>query len=117
MHKHCIRDCLYEEAKVLKIWKKGNKKYIDSQIKEYMKEGFPSNFGLAEANVIITDLNNDKAEKILELWWDEFVKSKSMRDQLAFPYIIWKNGFDINRITTLGNNVYDNPKIERIRHN
>ena len=71
---------------------------------------------MAEANIIVTDLKNKNGKKIFELWWDEFQKSKSLRDQLAFPYVIWKNDIKIDCITTLGNNVYDNPKVERISH-
>lgn len=116
MHKHCARNCLYDEANVLKLWKKGNVEKIDEQVLRYKKEGFPINYGLAEANIIITDLKNKTAKEIFKNWWNEFLKSNSLRDQLAFPYIIWKMNIDMNNITTLGNNVYDNPKIERIRH-
>lgn len=116
MHKHSVRNCIYEEAKALKIQKKGNKKFINEQIKKYENEKFPPNYGMAEANVIVTDLNNNKSKKIFEDWWEEFINSKSMRDQVSLPYILWRNNISMDLLTTLGSNVYNNPKLRKKRH-
>lgn len=116
MHKHSIRDCIYDEAKILKIYKKGNYEFVKQQIEKYKEEGFPEKFGMVEAGVIITDLKNNNAKEILKKWWEEFLENKSMRDQLSLPYILWKNKIDVRKISTLGNNVFKNPKIKVIRH-
>ena len=39
-----------------------------------------------------------------------------MRDQLSLPYTLWKNNIKMNILTTLGDNVYKNPKIRKINH-
>lgn len=116
IHKHSIRDCIYDEALMLKVRKKGNYKYIKKQMKRYRKEGFPKKFGMVEAAIIVTDLKSDDSNKILKEWWQEFLESKSMRDQLALPYVLWKNKIEIDKIATLGNNLFKNPKIKRIQH-
>jgi len=117
MHKHSIRNCIYDEAKILKIYKKGNPQYIKNQVEEYKKYGFPTQYGMVEAGVIVTHLKNDIAKKILEEWWEEFLKNNSMRDQLSLPYILWKNNIPIEKMATLGYNVFKNPKIRRVKHN
>lgn len=116
MHKHSSRNDIYKEEKILKILRKGNKKKIKKQMDKYREEGFPNNYGMAEANVIVTDLKNDKGKKIFDSWWNEFIDSHSLRDQLSLPYVLWKNRVKVEKLTTLGNNVFDNPKIEVVVH-
>ena len=116
MHAHSIRNCIYEEAEILKKLKKGNLKNIDQQIEKYKNEEYPKQNGLAEANVIVSDLKNNNTINIFQEWWKEFLKSSSMRDQLSLPYVLWKNGYKIEDLTSLGKNVFDNPKIIIRKH-
>ena len=109
MHSHSSRNCLYNEALACKIMRRGNKKKIDQQILKYRKEGFPKKFGLCEATIIVYDLKNKNAQLISNAWYEEFLNSSSGRDQLALPYVIWKNNFKIEDIGFLGNNVWENP--------
>ena len=74
------------------------------------KEGFPERFGLYEATVIVYDLNNPNAKEIAHKWWDMYFKSEANRDQIFFPYILWKTGFTIEDVGDLGNNIWENPK-------
>ena len=109
MHQHPSRNCAYVEAKACEIYHRGNVDKIKQQMKKYEKEGFPQNFGLCEATIIICDLKNPIAKKIMSDWYDEFCRSESERDQLALPYVIWKNGYKISDIGDLGNNLLFNP--------
>ena len=117
MHKHSIRNCIYKEEKALRLLHKGNKKKIRQQLTDYKNKGFPSDYGMLEANVIVTDLNNPKSKDIFNKWWSEFIYSESYRDQLSLPYILWKENIKVDDIATLGNNVYDNCKLEIQDHN
>lgn len=114
MHAHNERYCVYKEAEACKILKKGNAQKIDQQMKKYKKEGFPTNYGMNEAAIIVTDLNNSNSKSILCAWYNEFINSGSMRDQLAWPYILWKKGYSIDDVGCLGNNIFENNKIEKI---
>ena len=116
MHKHRERNCLYDEAEILKIYGKGNKDYINKQISQYKIKGFPRNFGLLEANLIIVDLKNRNSIKILNEWWEDFFYMKSYRDQLSLPYILWKNNYTIDDVGIIGNNIYQNSKLQIVDH-
>lgn len=108
MYRHSERDCIYDEAEVCKLLKRGNKEYIDKQISKYRKDNFPENFGMNEANVIVIDLHNKESKELLDAWWEELINSKSMRDQLAWPYVLWKKGYAIEDVGLLGYDSYQN---------
>lgn len=110
MHRHHVRDCVYQEAIACHCYGRGNKIKIDSLMKTYKNEGFPQKFGLCEATIIVYDLKNPLAKKIAHEWWENYMKSETKRDQLIFPYILWKNGFTMNDVGNLGNDLWNNPK-------
>lgn len=116
MHKHHERNCIYDEARACILEKRGNSRLIHEQMKRYRNEGYPDNNGLFEATIIVVDNANPVSKFILSEWWNEFHKTGSGRDQLSFPYVLWKNGFSSEDIGFLGNNLLYNPKfrIERL---
>ena len=116
MHMHDDRDCIYRESSVCKLYKRGNVPAIEKQMKDYRQEGFPEHFGMVEATIIIVDLKNPIAKKIMNDWWGELLRSGSGRDQLSFPYVLWKNGFSISDVGCLGNNRRKNPKFRTRLH-
>ena len=116
LHNHQFRNCIFDEIEVCRLLKKGNYDLLKEQVEKYEKEGFPKKYGLYECNVILSDMKNDMGKKLLDDWWDEFTNSKSYRDQISFPYIVWKNGLKYNDIGCLGKNVYKNPKIRINSH-
>lgn len=105
MFDHPSRNCIYQEADACMKIRKGNKIGIVNQIIRYQKEGMPRNYGLKEATVIFTDLKNHLAISLLNEWWREYYLSSSKRDQLALPYILWRNGITVDQIGNLGANV------------
>lgn len=115
-HRHRARNCIYEEGKACVLMKKGNKQKIKEQLKKYKNIGFPKEFGLLEANVIVSDLHNKNSIKILNDWYDEFITSSSNRDQLSLPYVIWKNDLKISDIGNLGYNVRKNYYLQVKEH-
>lgn len=115
-HRHRQRKNIQKEAEVCKLLKKGNSKYLDNQIRNYIELGYPLNFGMYEATVFGVDLKNTNANKIMSEWWDEFVKSKSMRDQIALPFSVWKFGYRYNDIGNLGDDLYQNYVFEVKKH-
>ena len=88
--RHPERDCLYEEAKIVIILKKDSKQVVEQQIKKYRKEGMPEHAGLIESGVIIRRHNNKNVKRHCKLWLFE-VNRHSQRDQISFPYILWKH--------------------------
>uniref|UniRef100_UPI004055CFEE glycosyltransferase domain-containing protein n=1 Tax=Acetatifactor sp. TaxID=1872090 RepID=UPI004055CFEE len=116
MYIHKERDCAYDEEKVCELYGKGNKKNMREQITRYSQAGFPQHFGLFEATMIVTDLNKNEAENLLHLWWEEFVYSKSYRDQISFPYVLWKNEIELQSIGKLGNNILEDTRVRVVHH-
>lgn len=116
MHRHHARECAYQEALACKYYKRGNFEKILEQLSKFRAEGFPEDFGLCEATIIVYDLKNPNAKKLAEQWWEEYLRSNTKRDQIPFPYILWKNGFIINDVGDLGNDLMGNPKFLVVGH-
>lgn len=92
--KHSQRKCAYREAAHCISKNKGNKKVILEQVKQYKKEGFPKNFGLYACGIMIRK-NTSEVIDFMELWYEE-VHKYTYRDQISFPYVLWKNPIEID---------------------
>jgi hypothetical protein len=76
---------------------------IYQQIKKYWKDGCPQNFGSWHCGLMLRKHNSIICKKIMEEWWEE-INSYSKRDQLSFPYVLWKNNYDANIVKTVLSN-------------
>lgn len=87
LDKHPMRSCAYEEAKV--VIQKGidDPVIVQEQINRYAQEGFPRDYGLWRCGIMVRN-PKDTAE-LMETWWSE-VSNNSFRDQISFPYSLWK---------------------------
>lgn len=108
IHRHQVRDCVYQEAKAIYAAGKGSLFDILKQIRTYRKEGFPSHYGLFETNIVIRKHNDKECIKIMDDWWNE-MNAYTKRDQLSFTYVLWKNGKGVDYVFSLGNNSRRNP--------
>lgn len=113
LHWHMRRDCIYDEAVAVKYLKRLNDARIDCQIAEYRQEGFPEHFGLYENSIIVRDNRDAAVDGLMQTWWTE-MQRYPIRDQLSLPYILWKSGFPIENILSLGDNIERNPAFNRI---
>ncbi len=113
---HSQRQCAYAEALVCISRKKGSKEAIEHQMALYNKEGFPKDYGMYECTIIASDLQNTTSAEVFDQWWKAFLQSKSYRDQLSLPYVIWKSGMDYNDIGCLGENIFDDCRITVYNH-
>lgn len=116
MHRHVLRDCIYDEAEACILYGKGNTEKLRQQVERYKHEGFPTKYGMLEATVIIFNIHSKECKMLMSDWWNEFIKSGSKRDQIALPYILWKKGYKILDVGYLGSNVYKNPKFQVLPH-
>ena len=91
------RSCIYQEADFIK-WLGDNharKKYKDNmdvvfnQMDKYKEDGYPKNNGLARTTIIFRRHNEPDVIASMNKWWEEFFYN-SRRDQLSFPYAVWK---------------------------
>jgi hypothetical protein len=111
MHRHSRRGCVYDEMKACIKSKKGVPKLILKQMEKYKQLAFPKNFGLYEGSLIIADLKCTVGKNILASWWEEFLSSGSLRDQLSLPYVIWSSGYPFDSIGEFGCSISQNPKL------
>ena len=116
MHNHRIRDDVYEEAKACIMTRKGNKKCIKELMKKYENERFPHQYGLLEATIIASDLNNPLSYNLLGEWYQEFIKSDTYRDQLTLTYVLWKNNLECKDVGILCEVIPKNYKFRRYEH-
>lgn len=117
MHLHSCRIFLKSEGKALIKYKKcSSKEMLDKQIKKYYQNGFDDSIKLLEATIIVREHNNSKCVKVMEEWWEEFIHGIP-RDQISLPYVLWKNGIQMEDIHILGNNEYNNPRFYINKHN
>lgn len=111
IHSHCTNVCIFDEVKACRAYGKGNYKNLKQQVNRYKNEGFPKDYGMLECNVLVSDLKNENSKKIFDAWWNEYLISESMRDQIALPYVLWKMKIPVEKIGNLGKNVNSNPAI------
>ena len=93
-------DSIYVEAMRAIEHGRDSKSIITQQVEKYWLEGMPEDFGSVACGIILREHNNPICVKIMEDWWNE-LKTFSKRDQISFPYVIWKNGFSIKDVGTL----------------
>lgn len=114
-HMHSSRDCVYEESKAIVFAKKESKEKMDSHIEHLKNEHFPVHYGMLECNILVRE-HNTTCKSIMEEWLSEFM-TYSKRDQISLPYVLFKNGIEIEKVGTLGNNVYENASFRITTHN
>lgn len=85
--KHPQRSCLYSESeKCIKLGK-DNLFTINTQVEHYKNDGMSENYKLYETGILIRRKFNDNL--FYRKWWEE-VYNYSRRDQISFPYCLWK---------------------------
>jgi len=94
LQQHRARDCAYDEGKFL--LRKGiyDSEAILRQMDFYKKEKFPAHNGLYVTGQLFRR-HTKRLKDFLKLWWEQ-VESFSYRDQLSFPYAMWKDGMRIS---------------------
>lgn len=112
LFKHPWRDCIYNERehareRLLPQFRP----LLDEQVMRYRSEGFPPNFGLVECGMIIRR-NNAITTEFNERWWAEICRYTN-RDQISFPYILWKMKNRI-KVLVIDGNVRQHPYFKYI---
>lgn len=89
---HPERTCIYDEAEMCKKVKRGVPEDIDRQIFRYRKEDYPINNGLYETGCIVRSHFDSTVQKMMRAWWEE-IEKYCYRDQISFPYVLWKHKY------------------------
>ncbi|MFZ1728452.1 MAG: glycosyltransferase domain-containing protein [Albidovulum sp.] len=97
---HFRRTCVYQEGQA--VWENGldDCKIVKERMRHYRSEGMPENTGLIEGHFIVRRHNAPENVHFGERWFEHVLRF-SRRDQISFPYLAWKTGFDYELITAL----------------
>ena len=90
---HAERNNILEEGNVLLNWKPEQSKGLQEGVTSYLEDGYIPNV-LYETKIII-QRNTPQIRKMQDLWWEE-IQKHCIRDQMSFPYVIWKTGLAVN---------------------
>lgn len=91
--KHPHRKCIYDEVEACIKRRKDDPDTMRRQVARYRAEGYPRNNGLNSTGVLIRR-HTKKVAQFNDAWWEELLTG-SHRDQLSFPYMVWKTGMKI----------------------
>ena len=111
-----FHDCIYTEMNYNICENNVSIDAMTEQVDFYKKEGLPKHFGMRELTIIVREHSRLECVKLMESWWEQ-VNRFTMRDQMSFPYIIWKNGMSIDDVQLLGNNWKWSPRFLWYPHN
>ncbi|CAN1163799.1 Probable hexosyltransferase MUCI70 [Linum perenne] len=95
---HGARSSLYDEAKAVVKKNKAGPEEVDVQLTQYKNDGMPEDHvvtmkvldiaALNEASIIVRE-HTAMTNLMMCIWFNEAVRFTS-RDQLSFPYVLWR---------------------------
>lgn len=91
---HGARSSVYDEANAVVKKNKATPEEVEVQLAQYRKDGLPESNrfngkkALAEASIIVRE-HTPVTNAFMCLWFNEVVRFTS-RDQLSFPYVLWR---------------------------
>ncbi|KAH0759202.1 hypothetical protein KY290_022695 [Solanum tuberosum] len=91
---HGARSSVYDEAKAVVKKNKATPEEVAVQIAQYRQDGLPEDKrfngkkALSEASIIVRE-HTPSTNLLMCLWFNEVVRFTS-RDQLSFPYVLWR---------------------------
>ena len=109
---HSQRSSVRDEAVACLRLRKDTKDSILETLEFLKNEGFVDKIGLYEMTVFAKRHKDVVVRKAMELWF-EMVQKHSKRDQLSFPYAVWKTGLKIEPVNL---NVWDNEWFHTVKH-
>lgn len=113
---HPERSTILEEVPVCKSLGKFSEtdlQLIDGQINKYLADGMPEDQPLTENNFIVRKHSDPRVQELMGLWW-EHIERYTKRDQISFPYVVWRSGVPVKRFDFAGS--IDNQYIKKISH-
>lgn len=88
---HPERDSVFDEAHVCSEKRRCDPSRIQEQMARYRSAGFDDQRELYECNFIVRKHNDPSVVKAMVDWWLE-TENGSQRDQLSYPYVLWRHG-------------------------
>lgn len=90
--KHCERDCTYDEANICAAYRADFTDVLQKTVDFLCWQGYPHKNGLYEMPAFVFK-NTQQMKNLMLLWW-ECINAYSSRDQITFPFCLWKLGIN-----------------------
>lgn len=113
--KHPWRDCAYDEIDECARLKKITPEQAERARSHLMLEGFPRHYGLWALGIIARRSHLNATQDYVMPAVFKLVQEMP-RDQVWFPYVMWKIKGSRERIHTVDANIYTNPWFTFRRH-
>lgn len=94
--RHPFRKCMYEEAAACIAGGKGNETKIREVMDRYRAIGCPDQLPMFEMHILFRQTFDEEVVSLMEDWWREYNRGPK-RDQLSFPFVMWKSGAIVER--------------------
>lgn len=100
---HPYRDTVWQEFAALEKDRRFAIPYLQSQLRQqrqaYRDDGLPADAPLYECNILVRR-NNERVARLMDAWWAQICRWQ-WRDQVSFPYVLWKHGgyVDVRAVT------------------
>ena len=105
------RKTVWDEFAALKVDRRFAIPYLqrqlDAQCLAYSQAGLPRDATPFECNFLIRR-NNARVNRLMEAWWAQICRWQ-WRDQVSFPYALWKHGSDVEVKVAKNVNVRQHP--------
>ncbi len=86
------RSSVKEEVEYCIDNNKDDPSILFGQFETYIQDGFPDKSGLVNLSVILRRNKDTGVKNLCNLWWYQIIKY-SRRDEVSFPYVVWKSHF------------------------
>ncbi len=98
--RHFRRDCVYKEGQTVRENGLDDHRIVKERMRTYRTEGMPERAGLIEGHFIVRRHNDPEVTRFGERWFEQVLRF-SRRDQISFPYLVWKLGLRYEFISAL----------------
>lgn len=91
--RHFDRDNVFDEAEACIARGKDDPAILRAQTARYRAAGLPAKHPFAETTVFAIRPGDPRVRAAFAIWWEELAAG-SRRDQISFPFALWKIGMD-----------------------
>ena len=112
---HPERDTAFEESQLCLQTGRDRADTITDQMQRYESEGFRRQRQLYECNFILRRHRELPCIDAMNRWWSE-IRRGSSRDQISYPYALWKAGLLVHALARRGTSVRNVNNLYYSRH-
>jgi glycosyltransferase involved in cell wall biosynthesis len=110
LFEHPERNLVSEEVDELCDLERDDPVLMRQQFDRYLADGWDNQLPLYECNFIVRRHNDPDVSRAMTMWWNE-ISNNSRRDQISFPYSMWKSGITPMSLRPKGQSVRNIPEV------